>query len=141
MNSELQERHPAGAPRPADIASSCANAAMKNLLKSEELLQFLAAIGLFSTLDFAWWVFPALLFLPDVSMIGYLVSPRFGAITYNLGHHKGLAVVVALAGFFRHLPGLELAGIILFAHSSFDRLLGYGLKYGDDFKHTHLGRL
>lgn len=114
---------------------------MKNLLKSEELLQFVAATALFSTLDYAWWVFPALLFLPDVTMLGYLVSPRLGAITYNLGHHKGLAVIVALAGFFLNLPVLELTGIILFAHSAFDRLLGYGLKYADSFKHTHLGML
>lgn len=114
---------------------------MKNLLKSEELLQFVAAIGLFGTLDYAWWVFPALLFLPDVSMLGYAVSPRLGAITYNVGHHKGLAVSVALAGFLLNIPGLELAGVILFAHSAFDRLMGYGLKYADDFKHTHLGRL
>jgi hypothetical protein len=27
----------------------------------------------------------------------------------------------------------------LLGHSSFDRVLGYGLKYDDDFKHTHLG--
>lgn len=112
---------------------------MKNLLKSEELLQFIAAIGLFSTLDYPWWYFPALLFLPDVSMIGYLISPRVGAITYNMGHHKGLAVLVGLVGFFLKSPGLELTGLILFAHGSFDRLLGYGLKYPDAFKHTHLG--
>lgn len=114
---------------------------MKNLLKSEELLQFVAAIGLFSTLHYAWWVFPALLFLPDVSMVGYLISPRVGAVTYNAGHHKGLAAVLAVVGFLLKNPTLELTGLILFAHSSFDRLLGYGLKYPDDFKHTHLGRL
>lgn len=114
---------------------------MKNLLKSEELLQFVGAIALFSTLAYAWWVLPALLFVPDVSMLGYLVSPRLGAITYNVGHHKGLAVVVALAGFFLQVPALELTGVVLFAHSAFDRLLGYGLKHADSFKHTHLGTL
>lgn len=31
-----------------------------------------------------------------------------------------------------------LAGVILFAHASMDRIFGYGLKYADDFKHTHL---
>ncbi|MDA1193538.1 MAG: DUF4260 family protein, partial [Candidatus Poribacteria bacterium] len=29
-------------------------------------------------------------------------------------------------------------GAILIGHSAFDRLLGYGLKYPDAFKHTHL---
>lgn len=32
-------------------------------------------------------------------------------------------------------------GILLFAHSCFDRVLGYGLKFTDDFKHTHLGMI
>jgi hypothetical protein len=27
------------------------------------------------------------------------------------------------------------------AHIGADRLLGYGLKYGDNFQHTHLGQL
>ncbi len=117
------------------------SSAMKFLLKSEELLQFLATIWLFSTLDFAWWYFPALLFVPDVSMLGYLLSPRLGAITYNIGHHKGLAIVVGVVGYLLHSPALELTGVVLFAHSSFDRLMGYGLKYADDFKHTHLGTL
>lgn len=31
--------------------------------------------------------------------------------------------------------------MIMFAHSSLDRCVGYGLKYGDGFQHTHLGRI
>jgi hypothetical protein len=34
---------------------------------------------------------------------------------------------------------LQLAGIILFTHSSMDRVFGYGLKYPDSFNNTHLG--
>ena len=30
---------------------------------------------------------------------------------------------------------------ILFGHSSFDRVLGYGLKHEDAFQNTHLGRI
>ena len=30
-------------------------------------------------------------------------------------------------------------GLIFMAHSCFDRVAGYGLKYLDDFDHTHLG--
>ena len=32
-----------------------------------------------------------------------------------------------------------LLGIILFGHASMDRVFGYGLKFGDNFHHTHLG--
>jgi len=39
------------------------------------------------------------------------------------------------------VPWLMFAGTILFGHSSFDRVLGYGLKYEDAFQNTHLGRI
>ncbi|MCY7293028.1 MAG: DUF4260 domain-containing protein [Ferruginibacter sp.] len=34
---------------------------------------------------------------------------------------------------------LLFAGLLFLAHSSFDRILGYGLKYPDNFKHTNVG--
>ena len=114
---------------------------MKTLLKSEELVQFLGAIYLFSRLSFAWWWFPALILVPDVSMIGYVINPAVGAVTYNLVHHKGLGVVIGLLGLMTGNQQLMLAGVILFAHSTMDRMFGYGLKYPDSFKHTSLGNL
>ncbi|MBN8823628.1 MULTISPECIES: DUF4260 domain-containing protein [unclassified Spirosoma] len=114
---------------------------MKTLLKSEELIQFLAAIYLFSRLNFAWWWFPALILVPDISMIGYLVNPAIGAVLYNIVHHKGLGIAIGLVGLMLGNQQLMLAGVILFAHSSMDRTMGYGLKYFDSFKHTSLGDL
>ncbi|AKD54704.1 DUF4260 domain-containing protein [Spirosoma radiotolerans] len=114
---------------------------MKTLLKSEEFIQFLAAIYLFSRLNFAWWWFPALILTPDISMIGYLVNPAIGAVLYNIAHHKGLGIIIGLLGLMMGNQTLMLAGIILFAHSSMDRMMGYGLKYSDSFKHTSLGAL
>ena len=114
---------------------------MKTLLKSEELIQFLAAIYLFSRLNFAWWWFPALLLVPDISMLGYLINPAISAIGYNIVHHKGLGIVIGLLGLMMGNQNLILAGVILFAHSSMDRVAGYGLKYFDSFKHTSLESL
>ena len=62
---------------------------MKNLLKLEELFMFGLALFLFSKLDYGWGWYALLFFAPDLSMIGYLANPRFGAWTYNLIHHKG----------------------------------------------------
>jgi len=112
---------------------------MKNLLKLEEAGQFLLAIYLFNQLEYSWWVFPACLLLPDLSMIGYAINPGIGAALYNFFHHKLLAVVVLLSGFLLGNAPLMLAGVILFGHSAMDRVFGYGLKFTDDFKHTHLG--
>ncbi len=114
---------------------------MKTLLKSEELSQFLGAIFLFSRLDFAWWWFPALILLPDVSMIGYLINPAIGAVLYNLVHHKGLGIIIGVLGLMMSSQLLMLIGVILFAHACMDRIAGYGLKYSDSFNHTSLGSL
>ena len=112
---------------------------MTTSIKLEELGQFLFSILLFSQLDFSWWLFPALLLLPDLSMVGYLANTKIGAWTYNLFHHKLLAITIISLGYWTGNSIISLTGIILFGHSSMDRMFGYGLKYNDDFKHTHLG--
>ena len=114
---------------------------MKNLLKFEELALFLLALYLFTLLEFAWWWFPVLFLAPDLSMLGYLAGARAGAWTYNVVHHKAVAVLVYVAGAMLATPLLQLAGVILLGHSSLDRVFGYGLKYPDAFHHTHLGRI
>jgi hypothetical protein len=85
------------------------------------------------------WLWVLLFFAPDLSMIGYLVNTRVGAFTYNLFHHRAVAIVLLAAGFAMHIDVLTSIGLLLVAHSSFDRMLGYGLKFPDDFKHTSLG--
>lgn len=112
---------------------------MNNLLKLEELGQFCLAIFLFSQLHYSWWLFPLCILLPDVSMIGYAISPKAGAWLYNFFHHKMVAIAVMILGFSFRIPVIEFAGVILFAHAAMDRIFGYGLKFNDDFKHTHLG--
>lgn len=72
-------------------------------------------------------------------MVGYLINPKIGAWLYNFFHHKLLAIVVLILGFWLKIPIVEFTGIILLAHSAMDRIFGYGLKFEDDFKHTHLG--
>jgi hypothetical protein len=112
---------------------------MKNLIRLEEFSMFGFSIFLFSQLQFSWWWFPILILLPDISMTGYLLNNRAGAICYNSIHHKGIALAVYLIGFCMHCGSLQLAGIILFGHSSMDRMMGYGLKYFKGFNFTHLG--
>ncbi|MBV6405592.1 MAG: DUF4260 domain-containing protein [Flavobacteriales bacterium] len=127
---------------------------MKNLLRLEELAQFLLCLGLLIAMDAAWWVYLLLLLGPDIGMLGYLVNSRVGAISYNVLHHKAVAVLMLVfaipgmvevltlwqleMGVLRATPPL-LAGIILYGHASMDRIFGYGLKFGDNFHHTHLG--
>ena len=116
---------------------------MKNLLKAEELMMTIAAIGFIHLHDRGWsfltWFL--LFFLPDIGMLGYLINNKIGAYTYNLFHHKGLAIGLGIAGFCWQNEAFMLTGALLFAHASFDRIMGYGLKYNRGFHFTHLGNL
>jgi len=114
---------------------------MNTLLKLEEAITFIASVLLFTLLPFAWWVYLACFLLPDIGMIGYLINTTVGAATYNLTHHKGIGIALGIAGLLIVNNTIILVGIIMVGHSAFDRLLGYGLKYNDNFKHTHLGWL
>ena len=112
---------------------------MKNIIKLEEAAMFGFSIYLFNQTDFAWWWYLALILTPDIGMIGYLINTKIGALTYNLFHHKAIAILALCIGWWFGNDAIALSGIILFGHASMDRLFGYGLKYNDDFKHTHLG--
>ncbi len=113
---------------------------MKLQLKLEELAQFLIALHFIFIGYSPWWVYVLLFIGPDIGMIGYAINPRIGAITYNVLHHKGLAIAIAFLGhYLLNNDAVTMAGIILFGHASMDRIFGYGLKFPDHFKHTHLG--
>jgi Domain of unknown function (DUF4260) len=95
----------------------------------------------YSTTDRAWWLVPLTLLLPDLSMIGYFGGPRLGSRLYNLVHSTPLPVVAVGVGWWQDMSLPAALGLIWLAHIGFDRVLGYGLKYGDHFQHTHLGRI
>ena len=124
---------------------------MKLVLKLEELGMWVGCITLLYVSQVDWWWY-ALMFLgPDVSMLGYLVNTKVGAWSYNLFHHKGIGILAILIWFITSLPHvayvsydtswLLFVGIVLFGHSSMDRFFGYGLKYENGFKFTHLGEI
>ena len=120
---------------------------MKTLLKLEELAQLLFIILVLVLKSAAWWIYLLLLLGPDLAMVGYLVNTRVGAFCYNLAHHKGIGLLLMFIGLAAEVgnmltnvqSGFFLAGLIIYGHSSMDRILGYGLKFGDHFQHTHLG--
>jgi hypothetical protein len=116
---------------------------MKTLLQAEQAAQLtIAILGLyFQPISISWWIWPFLFLSPDISMLGYLVNTQWGAVCYNLFHHKLTAVIIVVIGYFLHNDIILFIGLLLYAHSSFDRLFGYGLKYPDNFKHTHLGQI
>ena len=111
------------------------------LLRIEGAAPTLAAVYMYNRIGGNWWLFAALILVPDVSFAGYLINTRVGAIGYNTMHVTLGPLVCAALGFL--LPSLDLLSIALIwaAHVGADRAFGYGLKYGAGFGLTHLGRI
>ena len=122
----------APAPMPSDVRWA---------LRLEGLAAGIAGLLIYAWLGGQWLALPVLLFVPDVSMAGYLRGPRLGARVYNLAHNWALALAVLGLGFLIGQAWVVLAGAILVAHVGVDRLAGYGLKYPSGFADTHLGRI
>jgi hypothetical protein len=114
---------------------------MKRIIQLEEFAILGLSIYALYFLKADWWVYLLLFIGPDISMLGYLAGDKAGAISYNLFHHKAVAIVLFLIGFISQTYLLEITGLILFGHSSMDRMLGYGLKYFTGFKFTHLSKI
>jgi len=113
---------------------------VKNVLKLESLgLLILFTALYFHAFPGSWGVFLALFFVPDISVLLFLISNKSGAIAYNIFHHQGLLAGLLLVGYYVRNDGLIRVGLIFLAHSTFDRVAGYGLKYLDSLDHTHLG--
>ena len=113
---------------------------MKKLLQIEEAAITAVSVYFLSqyNLGLPFWAWFLLFFSPDIFMLGYLVNTKIGAYIYNLAHHRAVGIIVIGVGLLLASNVCIAIGILLFAHSSFDRMLGFGLKYNDSFKHTHL---
>ncbi len=99
-----------------------------------------AAYG-YGVADGKWGWFLALFLVPDLSMVGYLATPRLGSLTYNIVHTYVTAAVLLGVAWVFHFPTALLAGLLLTAHIGMDRCLGFGLKYPTAFKDTHMQRV
>ncbi len=102
---------------------------MKKIIQLEEAAMLGISIYALYILKAEWWFYLLLLLGPDVSMLGYLAGSKSGAVTYNLFHHKTVAIFLFTIGFINQVWMLQVIGITLFGHSSMDRMLSYGLKY------------
>ncbi len=89
----------------------------------------------------SWLMFALLLLAPDLSMLGYLAGPRFGAFSYNLAHTLIVPLALGAVAWLAGNPLGQQLALIWIAHIALDRALGYGLKLPASFRDTHLGRI
>lgn len=114
---------------------------MKKLLALEELAQLVACIYALSQLDISYnyLVLFFSFFVPDLFAVGYFINRTVGAFCYNFSHHKLVAIAMMFVGVALVNSFAIAGGLVAYAHGSFDRAIGYGLKYVDSPNHTHLG--
>ncbi len=114
-------------------------ASVTTLLRLEGALVFGATLVAYHLLGGNWWLFAALLLVPDLAMLGALLGPVAGARIYNAAHTYLLPGLLGAAAWGLGLAVLVPFALIWVAHIAMDRALGFGLKYPGLDHHTHLG--
>jgi len=109
------------------------------LLRGEGMAMLVAAVVGYQAIGASWILFAVVLLLPDLGLVGYVVGPRTGALTYNALHTYIGPVGLAALAHFGIAPGTWPICLIWMAHIGMDRTLGLGLKFSSAFKNTHLG--
>ena len=116
-------------------------AAPRLILRSEGFVVLVASLWGYRHYGAPMLLVPLVLFLPDLFMVGYLASTRVGAAIYNTGHSYLAPAALWFVAAVVESPGTKAASLVWVAHIGMDRALGYGLKYPDSFRNTHLGWL
>jgi hypothetical protein len=111
------------------------------VLRLEDLGVLVCSTLAYAMLDAGWLMFVVLFLVPDGFMLGYVWNQKIGSIIYNIGHSYVTPLLLASFGYAIAMPKLYPIALIWVAHIGFDRLIGYGLKYAEGFKSTHLGRV
>lgn len=125
----------------APMSVGSVQGAPRLLLRVEALVLGLLSIWLFYKSGASWWLFGSLILVPDLTMLGYLAGPGFGAALYNAGHTLLWPGLLAVLGWWTDAPLAFSLALIWAAHIGIDRAVGYGLKYPGAFNQTHLGSL
>ncbi len=107
----------------------------------ENVLIAVAVVVAFVTLGFSWWWLFVLFLVFDLSMLGYAVSPKVGAWSYNAVHSYIGPAVLAIIAIPNQSRAAGFVALVWAFHIAIDRFLGYGLKFTDRFTHTHLGEI
>src|SRR5947209_12182544 len=91
------------------------------LLRIEGLAVAIVAAAVYGRTGTSWWLFAALWLAPDLSMLGYLISPCRGARIYNAFHTYTLPIVLGLSAWLLHSQGLVAFALIWTNHIGVDR--------------------
>jgi hypothetical protein len=111
------------------------------LLRLEGLVLFVSSIALYAHLQGNGWLFVGLLLAPDLAALGYLRNPAVGSLFYNAAHTCVTPLTLFVIGTVTGSVIIAQLALIWLAHIGMDRAVGYGLKYAESFKLTHLAKV
>ncbi|WP_150285258.1 DUF4260 domain-containing protein [Rummeliibacillus sp. TYF-LIM-RU47] len=114
---------------------------LRKYIYFEYAIGFIICFLLYIHLEYSILLFILFLLVPDITMLGYLINTKIGSMFYNLGHSLIIPFSLFIIAFITDSTSLLMIVIIWIAHISMDRSIGYGLKYNDAFKNTHLQKI
>ncbi|WP_369125222.1 DUF4260 domain-containing protein [Alicyclobacillus fastidiosus] len=114
---------------------------MRTSLRLESLVVVFVSMWFYHDHHFPWSTFFELVLLPDLDMLGYCFGSRVGARCYNHFHTYVFPLLCIGIGLMLENSIWAMLGPIWTAHIAIDRSLGFGLKYQDNSKKTHLGQV
>ena len=86
-----------------------------------------------------WAIFACLFLVPDLSLLLYTKEPSaVASVIYNSTHSYVFAAVIGVLAIILKSALLGQISLVWVAHISLDRAFGYGLKYANSFKFTHI---
>jgi hypothetical protein len=115
---------------------------MKRIISIEYLAAaILVALFYINIGGFAWYWLVILFLAFDITAVGYLVNPRVGAVTYNIGHSLVGPVTLLIIYIATTNQAILFISLLWLFHIFFDRTLGFGLKHNTSFHDTQLGKI
>lgn len=110
------------------------------LLHVEGAAALALSLLLYQQVSGNWGLFLALVLVPDLSLLGYLLGRRVGAPTYNVMHTYTWPMLLAAVGVSGYSPWALPVALVWAFHISLDRMVGWGLNYLTG-KDTHMQRV
>lgn len=102
---------------------------MKTLLQLENFLLLIVTLFIYSWIfEYSLPLLLVLLFIFDLSMLGYLFNEAIGDICYNIFHHLTIPIALLLTGIYYSYDSILSFSLIWLIHIFMDRALGFGLK-------------
>jgi hypothetical protein len=108
------------------------------MLRVEGLITMIIALVAAIYCKTHWLLILALFFTFDITLLGYKINPRIGAIMYNIGHTLSLPLPLLMLGIILQVPLLISICLLWIGHIGYDKMLGFGLKYPEKFEDTYL---